>query len=630
MNFHFKGDTKHLEKGIQLLSNQLNFTSSLAGLNVHIEKTNESILHVTLNQNQALIKYQHDIHFFRGLGLLLEEIQHSDHFAIDETPQFITNGIMVDCSRNGVMTVEAIKKLIRYMALMGLNVLMLYTEDTYEVEGEPYFGYLRGKYSKEELKECDQYAQIFGIEMIPCIQTLAHLQTFLRWKVTADIKESSDILLVGQEKTYQFIEKIIEAASTPFMSNRIHIGMDEAFLLGRGKYLDLNGHRPNFEIMNEHLQTVLKITSEKQLEPMIWSDMYFRASSETGGYYDPKVEFSQELIDSIPKEVQFVYWDYYHESEEHYQTFLKKHLQLNSSPVFAGGIWTWNGICPHYKKTFETTNAALSACKREGYKEVFATMWGDNGQETNVFSGLLGMQLYAEHGYSKELDTEKLKRRFSFCTGGDYNDFYNLGLPDLPHGSEEIQQEYGQPDNPSKYLLWQDILLGIFDKHVEGKNLSNYYSVLEQKFSQVLLKNNEWDLMFKLTKELCSVLSFKVGIGNMIRQAYKQSDIQELKRIEQKILPELLERVHKLKDAHFEQWMSTYKPFGWEVLDIRYGGVISRIETARKRLNSYVNKQIDRIQELEEERLFVDPKIKDSQRLGRMNLYNQIASVNPI
>ena len=36
---------------------------------------------------------------------------------------------------------------------MGLNSMMLYTEDTYTVDNYPYFGYLRGRYSKEELKE---------------------------------------------------------------------------------------------------------------------------------------------------------------------------------------------------------------------------------------------------------------------------------------------------------------------------------------------------------------------------------------------------------------------------------------------------------------------------------------------
>ena len=45
------------------------------------------------------------------------------------------NGLMLDCSRNAVFTVEKVKFLIRTLAKLGMNVLMPYTEDTYEVAG---------------------------------------------------------------------------------------------------------------------------------------------------------------------------------------------------------------------------------------------------------------------------------------------------------------------------------------------------------------------------------------------------------------------------------------------------------------------------------------------------------------
>ena len=66
---------------------------------------------------------------------------------------FDTFGVMIDMSRDAVMTVPALKKYITYLAKMGYNTLMLYTEDTYEVDGEPFFGYMRGRYSIEELRE---------------------------------------------------------------------------------------------------------------------------------------------------------------------------------------------------------------------------------------------------------------------------------------------------------------------------------------------------------------------------------------------------------------------------------------------------------------------------------------------
>lgn len=65
---------------------------------------------------------------------------------------------MVDCSRNGVLLLQKVYFLLNHMALMGLNMLQLYTEDTYEVVDEPLFGYLRGRYSARELSLIDDYA----------------------------------------------------------------------------------------------------------------------------------------------------------------------------------------------------------------------------------------------------------------------------------------------------------------------------------------------------------------------------------------------------------------------------------------------------------------------------------------
>ena len=88
---------------------------------------------------------------------------------------------MLDCSRNAVMRVGEVKKFASLLKKLGYNALMLYTEDTYEVEGEPYFGYMRGRYSKTEMKEIVTYCDSIGMEVIPCIQTLAHMNQIFRW-----------------------------------------------------------------------------------------------------------------------------------------------------------------------------------------------------------------------------------------------------------------------------------------------------------------------------------------------------------------------------------------------------------------------------------------------------------------
>ena len=66
-------------------------------------------------------------------------------------------GVMLDCSRNAVMLPEKVKEYADLLRKMGYNMLMLYTEDTYEIPGEPYFGYLRGRYTQAELRSISEY-----------------------------------------------------------------------------------------------------------------------------------------------------------------------------------------------------------------------------------------------------------------------------------------------------------------------------------------------------------------------------------------------------------------------------------------------------------------------------------------
>ena len=136
----------------------------------------------------------------------------------NEKRTFRRLGTMLDCSRNAVMTVEAVKKWIGITADMGYNALMLDTEDTYEVAGEPYFGYARGRYSKAELKELNACAASSGMELIPCIQTLAHLNAIARWPEYAPHMDVQDILLAEDERTYELIERMFETVAECFSS----------------------------------------------------------------------------------------------------------------------------------------------------------------------------------------------------------------------------------------------------------------------------------------------------------------------------------------------------------------------------------------------------------------------------
>ncbi|NJD03460.1 MAG: beta-N-acetylhexosaminidase [Ruminiclostridium sp.] len=614
MKLRLEGDISGLEKGIEIIGRELSFELTEDGLPVKVEKTSGNI-EVEFIDGKGVIRYNQKIHFFRALGLFIEIFRGNTCISISEKPLFTMNGVMLDCSRNAVMKAESIKLMLRKMALMGLNMLMLYIEDTYTIESMPYFGYMRGRYTYSELKECDDYADIFGIEMIPCIQTLAHLTQALKWNYASGMKDTDDILLVGEERTYQFIEEMVRCASAPFRSKRIHIGMDEAEV-GRGKYLDINGYRNRFEILEGHVAKVVEIASKYRLEPIMWSDMYFRFASEKHDYYDLGAVVPESVIEKVPQNLDFAYWDYEYHDEDIYRELIKRHKRFRKNTIMCTCVWTWLGFCTNYGKSFSNIDAALNACKKEGIKEVLTTVWLNNGAEGNIFSTLLGMQLHAEHGYADEVETEKLKTRFNTCTGGDYEAFTDLKYLDETPGTVEgnlissTDNKYS-PANPSKFLLWQDILIGLLEKHMEGLNLDEHYAGLEIRMKNHIEKNGDWDFLFEVPQKLCSVLSLKCEIALTLKSNYEKGDMESIKQLVKYKLPELYTKVNDLRIAHREQWFRIYKPFGWEVLDIRYGGLLARIDSAISRLSGYVEGRIEKIEELEEERLYFDGPVRN-------------------
>ncbi|HEU0113786.1 MAG TPA: beta-N-acetylhexosaminidase, partial [Thermomicrobiales bacterium] len=411
MKLHFTGDIAEIEAGLAEVGPLLGVERAADGLPVAVERVDDDRVEVVKRDDGAAIRYRQPSQFFRALGLLTEGLAAEGDLDIVETPRFDMVGPMIDVSQgNAVPTVETVKRMLRRMAIMGLDMIMLYAEDSYEVPERPWFGYMRGRYSADQMREIDDYAAMLGIELIPCIQTLGHLFEVLKWNAFADLRDDDWSLLVGHEPTYQFVEEMIRAASGPVRTKRIHIGMDEAWGIGQGRSLIQNGWRPKFELMTEHLERVLEITRRLGLQPMMWGDMFFRALSPTNSYRD--VTIPPELARTVPQDVELIYWDYYEADPSRYVDLIRAHKSLNGEPpIFGGGIWNWRPWSLNYGYTFAATNAALAACKQEGVREIIATTWGDDGTECDLEAVMLGLQLFAEDCYHDEPSREDVFRR---------------------------------------------------------------------------------------------------------------------------------------------------------------------------------------------------------------------------
>ncbi|WP_052427434.1 family 20 glycosylhydrolase [Neobacillus niacini] len=596
------------------------------GIPVQFGKT-EAGIHITYDGNTGTILYQEIHQIYRALGLFIEEVKKGEVFDRKENPVYVSLGVMIDCSRNAVIKVETFQEMIKHLALMGYTTVQLYTEDTYEIEGYPYFGYMRGRYTGEELKSMDRYASLFGIELVPCIQTLAHLGGALKWNAFSDIVDCNDILLIDEEKTYQLIDRMFETMAANLSSRKINIGMDEAHMMGLGKYLNQHGYQERSMLMVKHFGRVMEIARKYGYKPMMWSDMFFRLAN-AGEYYDVNSPIRQDVIEMIPNDISLVYWDYYSVDPEKYDGMMKKHKQLSDRIVFAGGAWKWMGFSPNNQFSRYIGEMAHQSCVNNGIKEVFLTAWGDNGAEASIYSILPTLQLWAELCYAGNQDTSSLSARFQTCVGGSYEDFMNLDrtmlVPD--HTSTDRHSL-----NPPKYLLYQDILCGLFDKHVIPKAYAEHFRDCAQYFGECMMRNPKWETLFQTQFALSQVLAIKSEIGIGIRNAYLVQDQEALAEYSQFVLPELKKRVEQFIEVYHNQWMEENKIFGLDVFDLRIGGLLRRIETAVLRINAYLTGQNTKIEELEQEILYFDSQqLKGETKAISANLWHTIATSSVI
>ena len=500
-------------------------------------------------------------------------------------------GVMMDISRNAVMKVEELKKFIDVIVKMGYNTLELYAEDTYEIEGEEYLGYMRGRYTAKELKEIDKYCARKGVELIPCVQTLAHFTSPCRLPHYASIFDCDDILLIDEEKTYQFIENIFKSLQKNFKSRLVNIGMDEAHNVGLGRYLKKHGYNDRIKLLSKHLNRVCEIAKKYGFTPHMWSDMFFRLNND-GMYIGPNVKVNQTSIDLVPENIELAYWDYYTIKNKTYANMFNEHLRFNRPIWFAGGVWCWNGFTP----INSFSNATMKNVRSHGIENVLITMWGDNGKDCSYFAmlpSLYSVRRFADGVY----DMDKIKKEFKDLMGYDYDAYCELDFDE----DNKPNSTVSKVNNVAKVALYNDVFMGLMDDGL-SKNKFIDFGAKAEKLSAIAKDMGEYSYIFESEAALCKVLSKKAYLGINTRKAYKAGDKETLKALVEDY-KFVAEAVGEFRDKLYYLWMKENKPFGWEIQEIRLAGLKARVAECGQRLSDYVDGKLDRIEELEQKTL---------------------------
>ena len=208
---------------------------------------------------------------FYGIQTLrksLPIIQHAENVVmpsamISDTPRFAYRGMMLDVARH-FFPVDFVKEYIDLLALHNMNTFHWHLTDDqgWRIEIKKYplltkIGSIRkhttlgrnsslnddtqygGFYTQQQAREIVEYAKERYITVIPEIDMPGHMLGALAaypelgctggpYQVSGNWGVFDDILCAGNEKTYQFIQDVMDELMDIFPSKYIHLGGDEA------------------------------------------------------------------------------------------------------------------------------------------------------------------------------------------------------------------------------------------------------------------------------------------------------------------------------------------------------------------------------------------------------------------
>ena len=208
---------------------------------------------------------------FYGIQTLrksLPIIQHAENVVmpsamISDTPRFAYRGMMLDVARH-FFPVDFVKEYIDLLALHNMNTFHWHLTDDqgWRIEIKKYplltkIGSIRkhttlgrnsslddntpygGFYTQQQARDIVEYAKERYITVIPEIDMPGHMLGALAaypelgctggpYQVSGNWGVFDDILCAGNEKTYQFIQDVMDELMDIFPSKYIHLGGDEA------------------------------------------------------------------------------------------------------------------------------------------------------------------------------------------------------------------------------------------------------------------------------------------------------------------------------------------------------------------------------------------------------------------
>lgn len=281
---------------------------------------------------------------------------------IVDWPRISMRGYHEDYGRDQLPTVEDHKRTIRILAQYKMNTHLWFIEPNHFVYSfDPEIGKEFDRFTFDEIREIVAYAKKYYVEVIPVVESLAHMEWTLNNSKYGALAESdgSGTLCPTSEESFKLIKSILDEIAPAFDSPYFHCGLDESSVVGQGKSADA--------------------VKQKGIE-QVYADYYTRlhdllkAHGKTMMMYADIVLNHPKVMDLLPKDIVMMYWEY---GDAEHHAGLDTLVKSGFTTVTLAGMWDWVSLYPVYGFSFKNIERLGAQSAAVGSKGFFVSNWGD-------------------------------------------------------------------------------------------------------------------------------------------------------------------------------------------------------------------------------------------------------------
>ncbi|MFK7896947.1 MAG: glycoside hydrolase family 20 zincin-like fold domain-containing protein [Myxococcota bacterium] len=392
-----------------------------------------------------------------------------DSVEILDQPDFRDRGIMLDVSRGRVPTQATLEALVDHCAQLRLNVLMLYIEHTFAFRRHPKIGEGASPLSAEAILSLDAYAAERGVELIPCLQSLGHMEHVLGLPEYTHLAESERRWSISPSRpeSYALLEDLYAEFLPLFRSKRFNVNCDEPFDLGRGQSTKRNPSKTPGRLFFDHIQRLEKLSRAHGKQLMIWADFAHQHPAE---------------MDRLGKDVILLDWWYEAKFDaDRIRKLRRKGLEVWTCP----GTSAWNCLFPRVDNAVKNVTRWADAGRAHGASGLLNTDWGDFGHYNSLGASIQSYAWGAQQSWSGELPEKEFDRLLGREVFGDdrpaigqlyrmLGDIHDAGFP-VANGS------------PLQYLYFDGLSRSFFLRHADRKALLRSKKKIDRVLEKIRL-----------------------------------------------------------------------------------------------------------------------------------------------